>query len=178
MSRIGRMPIDIPEGVKVTIEDSNVSVTGKLGTLSSNFSSKIDILLEDNVLKLDVKDKDDREIRAFWGLSRSLINNMVEGVSKGFEKRLEITGVGYRASVSGKYLNLALGYSHDIKFEIPEGITVKAVKPTLLSITGCDKQKVGQVAATIIKQRPPEPYKGKGIKLEGAWILRKEGKKK
>ena len=178
MSRIGILPIKIPEGVKVTIDNDNISVTGKLGVLSKDISPKIDITLEGSVLKLELKDKENKEAKALWGLSRSLINNMVKGVSEGFEKRLEITGVGYRASMAGKYLTLMLGYSHDIKFEIPEGITIKTVKPTLLSITGYDKQKVGQVAAMIIKQRPPEPYKGKGIKIEGSWILRKEGKKK
>lgn len=177
MSRIGRSPIKIPEGVKVTIDNNNVSVTGKLGMLSNSFSSKIDIAMEGDLLKLELKDNNE-DAKALWGLSRSLISNMVKGVSEGFEKKLEITGVGYKAALTGKYLTLALGYSHDIKFEIPEDIKIKAIKPTLLSITGNDKQKVGQVAATIIKQRPPEPYKGKGIKPEGAWILRKEGKKK
>ena len=119
-----------------------------------------------------------KSARAMWGLARSLLNNMVEGVSKGFEKKLEIFGVGYKTDVSGKFLTLSLGYSHEIKFEIPEGITIKAEKPTLLSISGYDKQKVGQVAALIVKQRPPEPYKGKGVKYQGQRILRKEGKKK
>jgi len=178
MSRVGKLPIKVPEGVKATVNGSEVSVIGKLGTLSSNFSSDVGIVLEDGFIITSIKDKSDKKAKAFWGLSRSLISNMVKGVSEGFEKRLEITGVGYRAAVTGKYLSLALGYSHDIKFEIPEGVSIKAVKPTLLSITGSDKQKVGQVAAMIIKQRPPEPYKGKGIKHEGAWILRKEGKKK
>ena len=178
MSRIGKLPVKIPDDVKATVEGNTVSVTGKLGALSSGFSKKIGVVLEDGFLKIGLKDGDSKEAKSLWGLTRSLINNMVKGVAEGFEKRLEIVGVGYRAAVTGKYLTLALGYSHDIKFEIPEGIAIKAVKPTLLSITGCDKQKVGQVAAVIIKQRPPEPYKGKGIKLEGAWILRKEGKKK
>ena len=178
MSRIGRLPIKIPDEVKVTIEDNTVSVTGKLGALSSSFSKKIRIVLEEGFLKISLKDESSKNTKPLWGLSRSLISNMVKGVSEGFEKKLEIVGVGYRAAVSGKYLTLALGYSHDIKFEIPEGIAIKTVKPTLILITGCDKQRVGQTAAMIIKQRPPEPYKGKGIKLEGAWILRKEGKKK
>ena len=116
--------------------------------------------------------------RAMWGLSRNLLRNQIQGVSEGFERKLEIIGVGYKAASEGKYLTLNLGYSHEIKFLIPEGITIKAIKPTLLSISGCDKQQVGQVAALIIKQRPPEPYKGKGIKHEGQVILRKEGKKK
>jgi large subunit ribosomal protein L6 len=178
MSRVGKVPIKIPDGVKATISGNTISVAGKLGTLSSSFPTAIEITQEDGFLKTSIKDADHKNARAFWGLSRSLINNMVKGVSEGFEEKLEIFGVGYRAAVSGKYLNLALGYSHAIKFEIPKGITINAPKPTSLSITGCDKQQVGQVAAMIIKQRPPEPYKGKGIKYEGAWILRKEGKKK
>jgi len=178
MSRTGKLPIKIPEGVKVTVDANTVTVIGKLGTLTASFPTEVEISLQDGFLKTSLKDKDKKDGRAFWGLTRSLMNNMVKGVSEGFEKRLEIIGVGYRAAVGGKYLTLILGYSHEIKFEIPEGIAIKAIKPTLLSITGCDKQKVGQVAAMIIKQRPPEPYKGKGIKHEGAWILRKEGKKK
>ena len=178
MSRVGRAQIKIPKDVTIKVTDNNVSVVGKLGTLSYNVPAEIGIVLENDVLKTHIKNEDSKEAKAAWGLSRNLLNNMVKGVSEGFEKRLEIFGVGYRAAIAGKYLNLALGYSHDIKFEIPEGIDIKALKPTLLSITGCDKQKVGQVAAMIIKQRPPEPYKGKGIKYEGAWILRKEGKKK
>jgi large subunit ribosomal protein L6 len=178
MSRVGKVPVKIPEGVKVTINGNHLSVSGKLGTLSHTVPIEVAMVLEDGLLQTSIKDKDSKDARAFWGLSRSLINNMVKGVSEGFEKRLEIFGVGYRAAVSGKYLNLAIGHSHATKFEIPEGISIKAEKPTLLSITGFDKQKVGQVAAMIIKQRPPEPYKGKGIKHEGSWILRKEGKKK
>ena len=178
MSRIGKLPIKIPEGEKATVTDNTVSVVGKLGTLFYKFPIEIGVALEDGFLKTNIKDESSKKAKAFWGLSRSLISNMVKGVSEGFEKKLEISGVGYRAAVTGKYLTLALGYSHDIKFEIPEGIAIKSAKPTLLSITGCDKQKVGQVAAMIIKQKPPEPYKGKGIKHEGAWILRKEGKKK
>jgi large subunit ribosomal protein L6 len=178
MSRVGKVPVKIPEGVKATLDGNTISFVGKLGSLSETFPAQVSMELKDGMLKTSIKDKEDKNARAFWGLTRSLINNMVKGVSQGFERRLEITGVGYRAAVAGKYLTLALGYSHAIKFEIPEGVTIKAEKPTLLSITGCDKQKVGQVAAMIIKQRPPEPYKGKGIKHEGAWILRKEGKKK
>ena len=178
MSRVGKVPVKIPDGVKATINGNNLSVVGKLGTLSADFATEVVMELADGLLRTSIKDKDSKKARAFWGLTRSLINNMVKGVSEGFEKKLEIFGVGYRAAVTGKYLSLALGYSHGVKFEIPEGITIKALKPTQLSITGFDKQKVGQVAAMIIKQRPPEPYKGKGIKHEGAWILRKEGKKK
>jgi large subunit ribosomal protein L6 len=177
MSRVGKAPITVPTGVKVDINGSLVSVTGKLGTLSYTFAHDVQIKLADGVLTLALSENPGAS-RAMWGLSRGLLNNMVTGVSEGFEKKLEIVGVGYKAAVSGKYLTLSLGHSHDIKFEIPQGITIQALKPTSLSITGCDKQKVGQVAAMIVQQRPPEPYKGKGVKYEGQWILRKEGKKK
>jgi large subunit ribosomal protein L6 len=177
MSRVGKAPIPVSAGVKVEINGSTVSVAGKMGTLSYTFSPDVQIKLVNGVLTLALSENPGAS-RAIWGLSRGLLNNMVTGVSEGFEKRLEIIGVGYKASVAGKYLTLSLGHSHDIKFEIPDGITIKAPKPTSLSIIGCDKQKVGQVAAMIVQQRPPEPYKGKGVKYEGQWILRKEGKKK
>lgn len=178
MSRVGNAPIAISSEVKVNIADDNtVSVSGKLGELSYKCSQDVNLELKDGSLTIAPK-REDSKLNAVWGLTRSLLNNMVIGVSKGFEKKLEIIGVGYKADVAGHYLNLYLGYSHDIKFEIPKGVTIKALKPTLLSITGCDKHLVGQVAALIVKQRPPEPYKGKGIKYEGKAILRKEGKKK
>lgn len=178
MSRVGKSPISIPEGVKVDISDKTVNVSGKLGKLSMNFPQEVQFVNENNVITVKPVD-DSNRARAMWGLSRTLLNNMVVGVSQGFEEKLEIVGVGYRAAVEDdKYLNLSLGYSHEVKFEIPEGITIKAAKPTSLSIFGYDKQKVGQIAAMIIKQRPPEPYKGKGINYEGRKIRRKEGKKK
>lgn len=177
MSRVGKAPINIPTGVKVQINGTEVSVTGKLGSLSQKFLPDIAITQEGDLLKVALVEGGQGS-SAIWGLSRGLLHNMVIGVSEGFERKLEIFGVGYKAAVSGKYLMLALGHSHEIAFEIPVGITIKAIKPTLLLIVGCDKQKVGQVAAMIIKQRPPEPYKGKGVKYEGQWILRKEGKKK
>lgn len=177
MSRVGKLPIEIPEGVEVQINNSEIQVKGKLGKLMHKFPSEVEVKKQDNKLSV-IPNLEAKNARAMWGLTRNLLNNMVEGVSKGFEKKLEIVGVGYKSDVSGKYLTLSLGYSHEIKFEIPEGITIKAEKPTLLSIFGYDKQRVGQVAALIVKQRPPEPYKGKGIKYQGQRILRKEGKKK
>lgn len=177
MSRVGKVPVAIPEGVEVLIAQSHVDVKGKLGRLKFDVPKEVKVEQKEKMLAVAMN-IDTTRACAMWGLTRNILNNMVRGVSQGFEKRLEITGVGYKADVSGKFLTLNLGYSHEIKFLIPEGITIKAEKPTLLSISGCDKQHVGQVAALIIKQRPPEPYKGKGIKYEGQRILRKEGKKK
>ncbi|MEQ9116097.1 MAG: 50S ribosomal protein L6 [Rickettsiales bacterium] len=177
MSRIGKKEINLPEGVSANFEGSNVTVSGKLGSLSGVFPQEVSFLKEDKNIKVSPL-SDSKKAKAMWGLARSLLNNMVIGVSEGFSKRLEIHGVGYKASVDNKYLTLNLGFSHEIKYEIPEGISIKAEKPTLLVISGVDKQKVGEVAAEIIKQRPPEPYKGKGIRYEGEQILRKEGKKK
>ncbi|MCH9753777.1 MAG: 50S ribosomal protein L6 [Alphaproteobacteria bacterium] len=177
MSRIGKAPINLPEGVMVNFNDNLVDVSGKCGKLSFQIPEEVKVEKRENTIVVTPADGSNRA-RAMWGLSRSLINNQVQGVSEGFEKKLEIVGVGYKAAVDGKFLTLNLGYSHEIKFLIPEGIAIKAIKPTLLSVSGCDKQKVGQVAAIIVKQRPPEPYKGKGIKYEGQVILRKEGKKK
>lgn len=178
MSRVGKVAVKIPEGVLVNFADNGVvSVSGKLGSLSCVYSNHVTFTKDGNeVLVLPVGDS--KKARAMWGLSRNLLRNQVHGVAEGFEKKLEIIGVGYKAAVDGQFLTLNLGYSHEIKFLIPEGITIKAVKPTLLAVSGCDKQKVGQVCALIIKQRPPEPYKGKGIREEGRRVLRKEGKKK
>jgi large subunit ribosomal protein L6 len=162
MSRVGKVPIEIPEGVEVQINQSEVQVKGKLGKLVHRFSSEVTVQKTENKI-LVAPDLKFKNARAMWGLTRNLINNMVIGVSKGFEKKLEIFGVGYKADVTGNFLTLNLGYSHEIKFQIPEGVTIKAEKPTLLSVFGYDKQKVGQVAAIIVKQRPPEPYKGKGV---------------
>ena len=177
MSRIGKAPINLPEGVVVNFNDNVIDVSGKCGKLSFECPEEVKVTKEENQIIVKPT-SDSNRARAMWGLSRSLLNNQIQGVAEGFEKKLEIVGVGYKASVDGKFLTLHLGFSHEIKFLIPEGITIKAIKPTLLSISGCDKQKVGQVAAIIVKQRPPEPYKGKGIKYEGQIILRKEGKKK
>lgn len=177
MSRVGKVPVAIADGVKVVINGSSVQVSGKLGALSRQFSTDVHLVQEGNVIKVAMADPNATNT-TMWGLSRTLLNNMIQGVSKGFEEKLEMVGVGYKAASDGKYLTLSLGYSHDVKFEIPEGITVKVSKPTAFSVCGHDKQQVGQVAALLITQRPPEPYKGKGINYEGRKILRKEGKKK
>lgn len=177
MSRIGINPITIPSGVEVKLDGREVKVKGKLGELSQTLSDTVEVEIEDG--KVVVKPvAEDQKSRAMWGLSRTLVNNMVTGVSEGFTVKLEINGVGYRAAVDGSMLTLQLGFSHDIKYAIPSDITVKAEKPTLLAISGIDRQRVGQVAAEIRSFRPPEPYKGKGVKYEDERILRKEGKKK
>jgi len=177
MSRIGKKQVELIEGVKADFDGVRVTVSGKLGSLKSKFPVEVKFIEEAGAVRIEPVN-DSKRARAMWGLSRSLFNNMVVGVSSGFSKRLEIHGVGYKAAVDNKYLTLNLGYSHEIKFEIPEGIEIKAEKPTLLVVSGINKQKVGEVASEIIKLRPPEPYKGKGIRYEGQQILRKEGKKK
>ena len=175
MSRIGKKPIDLPDGVEVKISGNNVSVKGKLGTLERDLHPNMAIAQEDG--KLLVKRPDDaRENRALHGLTRALLNNMVLGVSEGFSKTLLIEGVGYRVMIKGKGLEFALGYSHSIKMEPPEGITFESPKPTELTIKGQDKAVVGQVAANIRALRKPEPYKGKGIRYSDERIRRKAGK--
>ena len=177
MSRIGKMPIALPSGTKVNIEGNNIVVSGKIGELKLNFRNEVLVTQEDQ--KLIVKPANDSKIaRAMWGLTRSLVFNMVKGVTDGFQARLEVNGVGYRCAVDGKILTMFLGFSHEIKYLIPDSIEIKCEKPTLLVISGADKQKVGQVAALIRSLRKPEPYKGKGIKHESEKIIRKEGKKK
>lgn len=178
MSRVGKKPVELLEETKFSVNEGGVvEVSGKLGSLRKKFPKEVQFSTEGNVVKVVPVDSSKRSI-AMWGLSRSLLQNMVTGVTTGFVKRLEIRGVGYKAAVDQHYLTLNLGYSHEIKYQIPDGITIKAEKPTLLVISGSDKQKVGEVAAEIVKQRPPEPYKGKGVMYEGQRILRKEGKKK
>lgn len=177
MSRVGKNPVEVPSGVEVAINGALVSAKGKLGNLEYQATSDVEITQEDG--KVWVKPiNDSKKARAMWGTARSRIQNMVQGVSEGFKKELEINGVGYRAAVQGKLLNLQLGFSHDVSYPIPEGIEIKCEKPTSISISGADKQKVGQVAAEIRSYRPPEPYKGKGVKYADEVILRKEGKKK
>ena len=177
MSRIGKNPVPVPSGVSVDIAGQTVTAKGKLGTLKLVVSNEVATTLEDG--KVWVKPKSDtKRARTLWGTTRALVNNMVNGVSKGFTVNLEINGVGYRAAVQGKNLQLQLGYSHDVVFPIPEGIAITTPKPTEITITGSDKQRVGQVAANIRDFRPPEPYKGKGVKYAGEYIFRKEGKKK
>jgi large subunit ribosomal protein L6 len=177
MSRIGKKPVAIPGGVTATVNGQEVKVKGPKGELKH-------VLVDSVMAKLD-KDEvavtprgDTQEARAMWGMSRTLIANLVAGVTEGFTKKLEITGVGYRAALQGANLQLQLGYSHDIAYPIPQGVQIQCPKPTEIIITGIDKQKVGQVAAEIRRYRPPEPYKGKGIRYAGEFILRKEGKKK
>jgi len=177
MSRIGKNPITVPDGVSVEIAGVIVTAKGKLGELSTSLTDNVVVTQEDNQIWVKPKD-DSRDARKMWGTSRSVIDNLVVGVSEGFKKKLEINGVGYRAQIQGKSLNLQLGFSHDVNFEIPDGITIKCLDQTHIEISGADKQSVGQVAAVIRAYRPPEPYKGKGIKYADEYILRKEGKKK
>jgi large subunit ribosomal protein L6 len=177
MSRIGKRPVPVPSGVQANIEGQKVKVKGPKGLLELVLPEDVDVAMESGAVTVKPRNETKRA-RAMWGLSRSLVANLVAGVTTGFEKRLEITGVGYRASLQGKNLQLALGYSHDVQFPIPEGIAITTPKPTEIVITGIDKQKVGQVAAEIRGFRPPEPYKGKGVKYAGEYIFRKEGKKK
>ncbi|SDU20946.1 50S ribosomal protein L6 [Stappia sp. ES.058] len=177
MSRIGKKPVPVPSGVTATINGQNVAVKGPKGELSFVVNDLVLVEMTDDGIKVDPR-VDSKPARAMWGMSRTMVENLVTGVSKGFEKRLEITGVGYRAQVQGKNLQLALGFSHDVVHPMPDGIDVACPKPTEVVITGIDKQRVGQVAAEIRDYRPPEPYKGKGIRYAGEYIVRKEGKKK
>ncbi len=177
MSRVGQKPVALPSGVTADIKGQAVAVKGKLGTLNITVDSDVEVKLVDGKVVLAPRDES-RQTRMIWATSRNLLASMVEGVSNGFKKILEIEGVGFKAAVQGKDLVLNLGFSHEIRFPIPEGIAIKAEKPTLLSITGIDKQRVGQVAAVIRGYKRPEPYKGKGIRYQGEKIQRKEGKKK
>ncbi len=176
MSRVGKLPIIIPEGVKVGLNNLEVKISGPKGELSKTFKGSIGISLAEN--KLLVKPlSSSKSARAMWGTARSIISNMVAGVKEGFKLTLEINGVGYRAMMKGKYLNLMLAKSHNTKIEIPQHIKVEVPKQNIIILEGMDKEKLGQFASIIIKQRPPEPYKGKGIKFEDQFIPRKEGKK-
>jgi large subunit ribosomal protein L6 len=177
MSRVGKKPVPIPSGVTANVEGQTVKVKGPKGALQLVLHNDVAATLEKGAIKIDPRSETKRA-RALWGTSRTLVANLIAGVTKGFERRLEIAGVGYRAAVQGKNLQIALGYSHDIVYPIPEGITIAAPKPTEIVVTGIDRQKVGQVAAEIRDFRKPEPYKGKGIKYAGEYIFRKEGKKK
>jgi large subunit ribosomal protein L6 len=177
MSRIGKHPVRIPAGVEVSLDGQTVRVTGKLGKLSQTLPPEVEALRENGTIAVRPRG-DDQRARAMWGLARTLVANLVEGVSKGFTRKLVISGVGYRAAVDGKILNLQLGYSHDIKYAIPADIQVACENPTSIAITGADRQRVGQIAAEVRSFRKPEPYKGKGIRYEDEVILRKEGKKK
>jgi large subunit ribosomal protein L6 len=177
MSRIGKKPIAVPSGITANIEGQTVKVKGPKGALQVALHDDVAVKLDGGQIKVDPRFETKRA-RSQWGTSRTLVANLIAGVTKGFEQRLEINGVGYRASVQGKNLQIALGYSHDILYPIPDGITIATPRPIEIVISGSDRQKVGQVAAEIRDYRPPEPYKGKGIKYAGERIFRKEGKKK
>ena len=177
MSRIGKKPVAVPAGVTAKVEGQTVSVKGPKGELQFTVPEDVIVVLGDSGIKVDPRDESKRA-RAMWGMSRSMVANLVVGVTTGYERKLEITGVGYKAAVVGKNLQLSLGFSHDINYPIPAGIAIVTAKPTEVSIAGIDKRQVGQVAAEIRAYRGPEPYKGKGIKYQGEFIFRKEGKKK
>ena len=177
MSRIGKRPVALPKGVTASVEGDLVKVKGPKGELSVKLVAEVDASVGEKGITVAPR-KDMVRAPAMWGLSRTLVNNLVTGVTTGYTQKLEIQGVGYRAAVQGKTLNLQLGFSHDVAYPIPAGITIVAEKPTALTISGIDKQLVGQVAAEIRSYRPPEPYKGKGVKYAGEHIRRKEGKKK
>lgn len=177
MSRIGKKPVPVPAGVTATLDGQTVKVKGAKGELFFVVPDDVAVKLDNGEVKVDPRDETKRA-RALWGMSRSQVENLIIGVSQGFEKKLEITGVGYKAAVAGKVLKLSLGYSHDIDFEIPAGLTITTPKPTEIVVAGIDKQKVGQAAAEIREFRGPEPYKGKGVKYANEFIFRKEGKKK
>jgi large subunit ribosomal protein L6 len=177
MSRIGKKPVVIPAGVTAKVDGQTVSVKGGKGELSFTAPDDVSVALADGMIVVTPRN-DSTQARAMWGTARAMVNSLMTGVSKGFERKLEIVGVGYKAVVSGKSIRLSLGYSHEVTFPIPAGIAIAAPKPTELSITGIDKRQVGQTAAEIRALRPPEPYKGKGVKYAGEFIFRKEGKKK
>jgi len=177
MSRIGKKAVAVPSGVTAGVEGQTVKVKGPKGALQLVLHDDVQARVDGGVIKIDPR-SETRRARAMWGLARSQVANLVAGVTNGFERRLEITGVGYRAAIQGKNLQIALGYSHDIVYPIPEGIAIATPRPVEIVVTGIDKQKVGQVAAEIRSFRPPEPYKGKGVKYAGEYIFRKEGKKK
>jgi large subunit ribosomal protein L6 len=177
MSRIGKKAVAVPSGITANVEGQTVKIKGPKGALSVVLPDDVAVKLDSGQIKVDPRN-DTKRARSQWGTSRTLVANLIAGVTKGFEQRLEISGVGYRAVVQGKNLQLALGYSHDIVYPIPDGITIATPRPVEIVISGVDRQRVGQVAAEIREYRPPEPYKGKGIKYAGERVFRKEGKKK
>jgi large subunit ribosomal protein L6 len=177
MSRIGKKAVPVPSGVTASVEGQTVTMKGPKGALQYVVPDDIVVKMENGAIKVDPR-HDTKRARAMWGTSRTLVSNLVTGVTKGFETKLEITGVGYRAAVQGKNLQVQLGFSHDVVYPIPDGIAIVAPKPTEIVVSGVDKQRVGQVAAEIRAFRPPEPYKGKGVRYAGEFIFRKEGKKK
>jgi large subunit ribosomal protein L6 len=177
MSRIGKKPVPVPQGVTATVSGQTVTAKGPKGELSFVVNNEVLVKMDGNEIAVEPRDAS-KEARSKWGMSRTQIANVLRGVKEGFERRLEINGVGYRAAMQGKNLQLALGYSHDVVYETPQGISIAVPKPTEIVISGIDKRQVGQVAAEIRELRPPEPYKGKGIKYSDERIVRKEGKKK
>ncbi len=177
MSRIGKKPVQLPQGVTATVNGQTVTAKGPKGELKFVVNDEVLVKMEEGEIAVQPKDQT-KVARSKWGMSRTQIVNILEGVKNGFERKLEITGVGYRAAMQGKNLQLALGFSHDVIYETPQGITITVPKPTEITIAGIDKQQVGQVAAEIRKYRGPEPYKGKGVRYAGEKIVRKEGKKK
>ena len=177
MSRVGKKPVPVPTGVTAKVDGQLVSVKGAKGELAFSVPEDVSVAFEGGLIKVDPRGESKRA-RAMWGMSRAMINNIVVGVSKGYERKLEITGVGYKAAIAGKNLQLSLGFSHDVNYPVPTGVTITTPKPTEILVVGADKRQVGQVAAEIRAYRGPEPYKGKGVKYEGEYIFRKEGKKK
>ena len=177
MSRIGKKPVLIPEGVTASVEGQTVTAKGPKGELEFVVNKEVLVKMEEGAISVDPRDQS-KEARSKWGMSRTMVSNIMEGVKDGFEKKLEINGVGYRAAMQGKDVQLSLGFSHEVVYKVPDGVTVACTKPTELVVSGIDKQKVGQVAAEIRSYRPPEPYKGKGVKYADETIFRKEGKKK
>ena len=177
MSRIGKKPIAIPDGVTTTLEGRSITVKGPKGELAFVANDEVTLAQENGEIVVSPIDES-KDARSKWGMTRTMVANMIEGVTKGYERKLEINGVGYRAQMQGKAIKLALGFSHDVVHELPDGVSAQVTKPTEIVLTGIDKQQVGQVAANIREYRPPEPYKGKGIKYAEERIVRKEGKKK
>jgi large subunit ribosomal protein L6 len=179
MSRVGKSPVTVPNGVEVSVVDGMLKAKGRLGELTVKIVSNVEVSIDDNAVKVTPKDNS-KQALSMWGTTRSLVNNAVNGVSEGFSKRLEVNGVGYRAQAQGRKLTLQLGYSHDINYTVPEGITavVEGDRNNVIIISGADKQRVGQIASEIRAFRKPEPYKGKGVRYSDEFILRKEGKKK
>ena len=177
MSRIGKKAVQIPAGVEANLNDRVLTIKGPKGSLDMTFVSEVDAKFEDGAVTVTPRG-DGKRARSMWGMQRTLVDNLVQGVTEGFTKTLELNGVGYRAQMQGKNVNLQLGFSHDILYEVANGVEVKCPNQTTIIVSGIDKQKVGQVAAEIRSYRKPEPYKGKGVKYEGEYIFRKEGKKK
>ena len=177
MARIGKKAVAVPSGVTANVDGQTIKIKGPKGALQVVLHDDIEVKMDKGAIKIDPR-AETKRARSQWGTSRTLVNNLIAGVTKGFEEKLEIVGVGFRAAVQGKTLNLQLGFSHDVNFAIPQGIAIATPKPTEIVVTGIDKQQVGQVAAEIRGFRPPEPYKGKGVKYAGEYIFRKEGKKK